>query len=153
MQAEPLSAQKAVRRGQLIATGAVYFIFIGVLVLSIFIATLVSAKVWAVFIGLIASFMIGWITWALIIPVWRLWALQRVDRKEIFALHRLAVSHQVEWPYGHLFFRAEIKSRKQARREAKYILASFADFLQDTIRVGFQWEDPIFRAYWNQVIL
>jgi hypothetical protein len=66
----------------------------------------------AVKIGLaVLSFLIGLaaacLLWAWLVPLWRLWAYERVD--DFDALEEAAVDADLIWPRGHSFERFEIR--------------------------------------------
>jgi len=59
---------------------------------------------------LAGAFVLGWLSWSLLVPRWRLWAYERVS--DIEELKRQAADHQIIWPEGHFFERTEIASKE-----------------------------------------
>jgi hypothetical protein len=76
--------------------------------------------------GYIAANAVGWLWWSLMIPKWRLWALQRTG--DWPALEKAAIKAKLIWDEstrtGRFFSRTEIATAEGRRRFAELKLAA-----------------------------
>lgn len=80
-----------------------------------------------------------WIWWSILVPLWRVWAYDRVS--DIGELKRLGVARGLIWPEGHPFERTEIRiggvGRRLKQLEAEHRSAPDAVAEQNRLSSGF----------------
>ena len=106
----PMSNAKAIAIGSLVVNGPVLLL----LCAPVVIYTVAPRFAWVVFIYPI-FLACAWLWWSLTVPLWRIWAYERVASAQ--ELKRQAVAANLTWPSGSLFERTEIKSAAVRYRE------------------------------------
>jgi len=109
-----VSAARAVLIGQVVVNGPVFVLLLG----PAFVANQVAPEnVWLLVSVFVPSFLAAWTYWALAVPRWRVWALERVQDQS--DLNRRSVESGIEWPDDHFFSRTEISNAElRAKRES-----------------------------------
>jgi hypothetical protein len=120
-----VSVAEAIRRGMLQVYGLFFPCIVGIPFLAFRVLNLSDlAKGLSVLLGIVAA----WVWWSFQVPRWRIWALQHVD--DIETLHQRAVQVGIEWSYGSVFERTEIKTRQQLLQEAALQLRYYLQRVQ-----------------------
>ncbi len=98
-----VTVSDALRRGFVWVYGLFIPCIVGIPLLAFIFDLPGLAKLLSVILG----FGAAWICWSYQVPRWRIWALRHVEN--IAELHQQAVIYGIEWPYGSVFERTEIK--------------------------------------------
>ena len=122
MQSSTIPIHKAIRRGLLIVNAPILPIMFVPLLLPLFVSDTQDLPAFFIPLAFIGGFVCAWLWWSIMLPRWRLWALQHVD--DGYALHLQAIRAGLEWPHGYIFERTEIKSRQHKRQERGLLLRS-----------------------------
>ena len=113
-----LTVRQAIWRGLWEVNGPVFALLLGPLA---FFSLLIDRGIisrdynWVGLASFPVGFVCAWCWWSWRVPLWRLWAYERVD--DIAALKVEAVAVGLTWPKGHRFSKTEFKSKQQAARE------------------------------------
>jgi hypothetical protein len=102
---DSITAEQAVRRGQLIVNGPVVLLLIGPLL-----AAVKWSSVWNW--GIVpAGFVAAWLWWSFSVPRWRNWALDRgADPDELQSRGERA---GIVWPVGSFFEKTEFRRKRE----------------------------------------
>ncbi len=71
---------------------------------------------WLGFLIFVGGFVLGWLWWAVSVPLWRRWAYRCVN--DIESLKSRAIAYGLIWPDGHFFEKTEIDFSSSARSKA-----------------------------------
>jgi hypothetical protein len=140
----PVSVPNAIRRGFAMAYGLFFPFIAGVPLFVFLLAKPLNLPDFFLLLSVPLGILAAWLWWSYRIPQWRLWALQHVE--DIDALHQRAVQVGIEWPYGHLFERTEIKSHQHARREATLQLQYYLNRTDNLFRTTLA-DSSLYRTY------
>lgn len=115
---ENVTVDDALKKGRTTITVPVLCIMLGLFLLSglLFIQFEFSAP--ALVTCLVASFVIPWLYWSVMITRWRIWALENV--RNVHELKKRAIKEQLIWKDGSFFEKTEI--RTTADKEKLYRL-------------------------------
>lgn len=123
-----VSVNKAIGRGLITVYGLFFPFVFGIPALILILATPLHLPSFFSILSIPLGIAAAWIWWSYQVPIWRIWALERVD--DIEMLHQRAVKAGIEWPYGHFFERTEIKSHQQILQERKLLLRYYLQRIQ-----------------------
>lgn len=123
-----ISVNKAIGRGLLMVYGPFFPFVLGIPALvRAFAMPLHLPDILSV-LSVPIGIAVAWVWWSLQVPRWRIWALQHVD--DIETLHQRAVQAGIEWSYGSVFERTEIKTRRQLLQEVTLQLRYYLQCVQ-----------------------
>lgn len=125
---QSISVNQAIARGVGMVYGPPFFLAMGLPLLMLALAGPLNIPYSIAGACVALGFVLAWIRWSLQVPRWRVWALEHVDDSD--ALHQRAVQVGIEWPYGHIFERTEIKPPQLALREATMQLRYYLQLAQ-----------------------
>lgn len=126
---KPVSIDTAIQRGLAMVYGPFFLFVVGIPIAMLILFTHFNISTIFVLPSVPAGILVAWAWWSFRVPQWRIWALQHVE--DIENLHKRAVQIGIEWPYGHIFERTEIKSQQLALRE---VLLQLRYYLQCAIK-------------------
>ncbi len=64
-------------------------------------------------VGIVISFISGWIIWSVFITKWRIGAFEKIDEKFHHQLKKEAIKARLIWSDGHIFEKTEIRTDAQ----------------------------------------
>ena len=103
------SVARAIWIGLLVVNGPVLFLICGPLFVFgqlVESGILSRSNSWLGFLVLVGGFVLGWLWWAVSVPIWRRWAHRHVN--DIESLKSRAIACGLTWPDGHAFEKTEI---------------------------------------------
>lgn len=112
MNHEKISVNRAFWIGYALVNGPLMFLMFGLFFLSLQINLPELIELAAMLFVPIAA---AWVWWSVVLPRWRVWALERVD-DPVVLLNR-AIESRLMWPPGHMFERTEIHAARLRHRE------------------------------------
>lgn len=106
---ETVSVDEALKRGKRGVTLPSLLIIIILLFSSVFLAVKFRGyEGWIISIGLLCSFISGWVYWGFAVTRWRLWAFENV--RNVHELKKRAIKAQLIYKDGSFFEKTEIRS-------------------------------------------
>ena len=126
-----ISVNKTIRRGLIMVYGPFFPFVLGIPALVLTLAKPLHLSDILTVLSVPIGITVAWVWWSYQVPRWRIWALQHVD--DIETLHQRAVQVGIEWPYGSVFERTEIKTRQQLLQE---VALQLRYYLQRTQRIA-----------------
>ena len=110
---EEIEFNKVLNKGQLLINFPVMIVMFGLMGLSYYLYKIEFISKPILIIGLVVSFISGWLVWSLFIAKWRISAFEKIDEKFHLQLKKEAIKAKLIWPNGHIFEKTEIRSEEQ----------------------------------------
>lgn len=107
---EEVSVNKAIRRGHIMVNLPSLSVFIGILLVSLYLYNNRLIPVWGMGIGFIIGFIASWAIWSFMITRWRIWAFNNV--RNVHELKERAIEDKLIWSDGSIFEKTEIRSKE-----------------------------------------
>ncbi|MBU1538762.1 MAG: hypothetical protein KKC29_06805 [Alphaproteobacteria bacterium] len=117
-----MTPAQAATRGHLAVNGCVGLTMLGIPGLTYGAVLLLgfgpSSALAAAASAFLVSWPLAWLTWSLLVPRWRVWAYERVEKLDELKMHAVTVG--LIWREGHFFERTEIRTHDQRERIRKF---------------------------------
>ncbi|RKR85037.1 hypothetical protein BDD43_5293 [Mucilaginibacter gracilis] len=128
---ETVTVDEALKRGHRIVNLPVTFIMVGVMCLTAYMFVQFQPPAYFIFIGIVASFILAWLYWSVMITRWRIWAFENVSN--VNELKKRAVKEKLIWKDGSFFEKTEIRTAADKRKlnSLQYKLAQPDVFIED----------------------
>lgn len=110
---EEIEFNNVLNKGQIFITFPGMLVMFGLMGLSYYLYEIDFISKPILIIGIVISFISGWIIWSLFIAKWRIWAFEKIDEKFHYQLKKEAIKVKLIWSDGHIFEKTEIRTEEQ----------------------------------------
>ncbi|MBL4643319.1 MAG: hypothetical protein JKY44_06985 [Flavobacteriaceae bacterium] len=110
---EEIEFNNVLNKGQIFITFPGMLVMFGLMGLSYYLYEIDFISKPILIIGIVISFISGWIIWSLFIAKWRIWAFEKIDEKFHRQLKKEAIKAKLIWSDGHIFEKTEIRTEEQ----------------------------------------
>lgn len=110
---EEIEFYNVLNKGQFFINFPMMLVMIGLMGLSFYLNKINIISKPIMLIGLVVSFISGWLVWSLFIAKWRIFAFEKIDEKFHLNLKNEAIKAKLIWPDGHIFEKTEIRTEEQ----------------------------------------
>ena len=108
---EKITTEKAIQKGQKMITIPSMISMFGLMVLFYLLTENGIISKGYFLIGMLLSFLSGWIVWSIQVPKWKVWAFTHVENIE--DLKKEAIDAKLIWKDSNIFTKTEIWKKEQ----------------------------------------
>ncbi len=110
---DEIQVNKVLNMGQLFVNLPVMIVMFGLMWLSYYLKEAEIISMMLTSFGFILSFILGWLTWSVLVPLWRIWAFGKIEEEFYYYLKQEAIYAMLIWPDGSFFEKTEIRTKEQ----------------------------------------
>jgi len=105
---EPITVDKAIKRGHLVINVPVFFLMMGTPCVAMYLFSEKLIPNWGIAVSFLIGFLLAWFYWSYGITKWRIWAFENV--RNVHELKKKAIEQGLIWKDKSWFNKTEIKT-------------------------------------------